>query len=267
MIARRRIAIVVAFVLGTATLMIPSPAGAIYGGTYVRFGSYRWMVSLRLAAAPNAHICAGTLIAADIVLTAAHCVDGHHQHDFVAVVGADVPSWPESKKVPVLGFREPTSFNGAADSNKSDIAVLRLAVSQTGPTIALASTQPKVGAALSTVGWGCTGKPPACGQAPSSRLKVTDQTLLADSECGATVFKSPRFYGPTAICTKGAGTVNGGDSGGPLLEGNPNKGFVETGVTSLDTDNPSKLYASFTSVPRERSWILEAILALRAVRL
>jgi len=263
MSARRRIAIGVAFALGMATLMIQSPAGAIYGGNYVRFGSYRWMVSLRLASAPDGHICAGTLIAADIVLTAAHCVDGHQQHDFVAVVGVDVPSWQAARKVPILGFREPASFNGAGDSNKNDIAVLRLAVSQTGPTIALASAQPKVGAAVSTAGWGCTGKPPACG-APSSRLKVTDQTVLADSECGATVFKSPRFYGPTAICTKGTGTVNGGDSGGPLLEGNASTGFVETGVTSLDTDNPSKLYASFTSVPRERSWIHEAIIALRA---
>ena len=267
MISRRRIAICVAFALGVATLMIQSPAGAIYGGNYVKFGSYRWMVSLRLASSPNAHVCAGTLIAPDMVLTAAHCVDGHHQHDFVAVVGVDAPSWQAARKVPVLGFREPGSFNGSADSNKDDIAVLRLAVPQTGPTIGLATAQPKVGAALSTAGWGCTGRPPSCGQVPSLRLKVTEQTVLADSECGATVFKTPRFYGPTALCTKGTGTVNGGDSGGPLLVGNPNKGFVETGVTSMDTDNPSKLYASFTSVPRERPWIHEAILALRAARL
>jgi secreted trypsin-like serine protease len=266
MIARRRIAIGVAFALGAATLMLPSPAGAIYGGTYARFASYRWMVSLRLASAPSAHICAGTLISADVVLTAAHCVDGHQQHAFVVVVGVDVPSWPAATKFPVLGFREPASFNGSAGSNESDIAVLRLAVSQTGPTIRLASAQPQVGAALSTAGWGCTAKPPACGQAPSSHLKVTDQTLLADSECGATVFKSPRLYAPTAICTKGTGTVNGGDSGGPLLEGNTSTGFIETGVTSLDTDNPSKLYASFTSVPREQLWIHQAIIALRAAQ-
>jgi hypothetical protein len=144
---------------------------------------------------------------------------------------------------------------------------LRLAVSQTGPTIALASAQPKVGTMLSTAGWGCTGKPPSCGQTPSLHLKATAQTVLADSQCGGTVFKAPRFYGPTAICTKGTGTVNGGDSGGPLLVGNTNKGFVETGVTSMDTDNPSKLYASFTSIPRERAWIHDAILALRAARL
>jgi hypothetical protein len=140
-------------------------------------------------------------------------------------------------------------------------------VGQSGPTIALAGAQPKVGAALSTVGWGCTSRPPACGQVPSLRLRATDQTVLADRDCGATVFKTPRFYGPTAICTKGPGTVNGGDSGGPLLVGSTSKGFVETGVTSLDTDNPSKLYACFTSVPRERSWIHAAILALRAARL
>ncbi|HTD50582.1 MAG TPA: trypsin-like serine protease, partial [Acidimicrobiia bacterium] len=233
MIARRRNGIGVAFALGIATLMIQSPAGAIYGGRSVRFGSYRWMVSLRLASAPNAHLCAGTLIAADMVLTAAHCVDGHQQHDFVAVVGVDAPAWRAAKKVRILGFREPASFNGSANSNRDDIAVLRLAVSQTGPTIALASAQPKVGTMLSTAGWGCTGKPPSCGQTPSLRLKATAQTVLADSQCGGTVFKAPRFYGPTAICTKGTGTVNGGDSGGPLLVGNTNKGFVETGVTSM----------------------------------
>lgn len=78
----------------TVVSLLSGSAPAIYNGYNASIHSFPWMVSLRFATSPNSHLCNGTLIEPDIVLTAGHCVDpsAKGQHGLVAVVGADDPS-------------------------------------------------------------------------------------------------------------------------------------------------------------------------------
>jgi len=263
----RRVALALAgFVLAIliATTMA-SPARAIHRGYDAPIGSYRFMVSLRLADTPDSHRCGGTLVGPDIVLTAAHCVANVPAGGLVAVVGADVRDWPNAPKVSTSGHRVPETFDFRVD-NRDDIAVVRLAAPQATPGIRLAAAEPRVGARLVTAGWGCTNAPPVC-RLQAANLQASGQTVLPDLSCGREVFWTrPTYNARTNICTKGTSlrsTINRGDSGGPLLVRDRRGAFRQVGVTALGSDSRIKLYAGFTSIPVERKWIDAAIRSLR----
>ncbi|HWN21492.1 MAG TPA: trypsin-like serine protease [Gaiellaceae bacterium] len=261
----RRLALVLAGLLALLGATTISPARAIHRGYDAPFGSYRFMVSLRLADTPESHRCGGTLIKPDIVLTAAHCVASVRAGEIVAVVGTDVPDWPSAPRVATLGHRVPETLDFGLD-NRDDIAVVRLAAAQATPGIRLAATEPRVGARLVTAGWGCTNAPPVC-KVNATALQASGQTVLRDPACGRDVFWTrPTYNARTNICTKGIrarSTVNRGDSGGPLLVRDRSGGFRQVGVTALGSDSRIKLYAGFTSIPVERKWIEAAIRSLR----
>jgi secreted trypsin-like serine protease len=261
-VTSRAAGLLLAILVATA---MAAPAGAIHRGYDAPFGSYRFMVSLRLADTPDSHRCGGTLVEPDIVLTAAHCVARIPNGGLIAVVGTDAPDWPKVPRISTLGHRFPETFAQGFD-NRDDIAVIRLATRQAVPGVRLAAGEPRVGARLVTAGWGCTNAPPVC-KVQARNLQASGQTVLRDRSCGTDVFWTrPTYNARTNICTKGIrlrSTVNRGDSGGPLLVRDSRGRFRQVGVTALGSDSTSKLYAGFTSIPVERNWIRAAIQSLQ----
>ena len=219
-------------VLLTTSLLIGKTThaidGRIMGGKDAEPGRYAYMVSLQSIARRMRHLCGGTLIAPDIVLTAAHCVSNSGDKTYMAV-----RTRPYQRSNPYEGSEifavdeiilHPNYLDTLGTAFAWDIALLKLyglSWNQPMPVLNQNPDLPFVDQSLTQVGWGDTTN--RNDDLPDI-LQVFENAVFVDLDMCRILDENARWsltrpMGDDCICTvEGDGQgVCVGDSGEFLL--------------------------------------------------
>lgn len=182
--------------------------------------------------------CDGGLVAPDLVLTTAHCVEGTTPEELAVVVGRNVMSSDQGQVRSIAAVIVNPDYN--PDNAANDLAVLRLSQPVVGitPITVVGTGDPSFNAAgtpLMLATWG-EARPAADGTATAGtqeQLHLTTVHVVDDATCAQawarTGYQDDSVWG-LFVCTT-PGEFQRGDSGSPLFVATP-RGDVQVSMAS-----------------------------------
>lgn len=241
-------------------------------------------------AAAIAHRCGGTLIARDLVVTAAHCVANKDDFD-----GEDILTVPRVRRVrlgtldlcdgcgstyKIVGVAVHAGYDPHGKVNTDDIALLRIAPDEstdleTKPSPIVLGTAP-IGQrdALLLYGWGFTHQSSAFGGNDAvdlqGNVQLTPKTLQFGlvqkdpKDCGQEMRRTDMPNGVVCVIGRTHNVFScRGDSGGPLTRKHGRREEI-VGLTSWSYGCGDKFPSVYTDVTHYTRWISLAAKQLRA---
>jgi trypsin len=239
------VAVASAGAVGTAEARTPPPTTNIVGGTLASTAQAPWAIALNNSGSPDPYgqWCGATLVKANKIVTAAHCVE-EARSTYTAIQGRDnltLSTGGKTSKISKI-WKDPQYGRVAGH----DVAVMTLTTPFTGvATLPLETSRAAdaVGAQSTVYGWGDTE-----GTGPADRFQKVLVPFLGDAYCGQ-VYASDGYVANGEICAgykQGGKDSCQGDSGGPLVLNGRLFGVVSWGIGCADAGNPG-VYAEVAS--------------------
>jgi secreted trypsin-like serine protease len=234
---------------------------AVVGGQTAEPGTFPWMAYVLNVRGDDAGRCSGTVVAPNLVLTAAHCAEDMqtgvlNEASGYQVVTGNVDWGAPTTERQVSGVTRVivcSCFDRRTDVG--DVALLELSTPTSAPAVTFAPS-PRGGTEALLAGWGRTYYNQ---EAPSERLQWAPTVVQHAEGCE---HEAPPFSPASQICvmdtpSRQTGACEG-DSGGPLLLPKPSAvgGMVQIGVADhgygeCATTSPSV----FTRVDVISAWV------------
>ncbi|MET9831458.1 serine protease [Streptomyces sp. NPDC006385] len=221
----KRAAAVGAVALAVASLQPLSSANAastrVVGGTPAAQSEFPFMVHLSMG-------CGGALYKKDVVLTAAHCIDGGSGNNTRITVTAGVNDLNSSAAIKVKSTKVKLAPGYAGEGK--DWALIKLARPIDKPTLKIATTDRYNRGMFTIAGWGDTQEGAGTG---TTKLRKASVPFVADRTC-------KRHYGNRLVSKEElcAGWQRGGidtcqgDSGGPMFRKDDANKWIQVGIVS-----------------------------------
>jgi transmembrane serine protease 9 len=220
----------------------------------------RWQVGLIAAGFPAAggQFCGGSVIAAQWILTAAHCVENTAPQAIRIFSGSIDLNSPEPL-AEVQDIKVHERWNAATMEN--DIALLKLAAPlalrpDKVTAVQVAANSPVPGDLVYVTGWGATSE----GGAGSIRLQKVVVPVVRLAQCNARDFYNGAILAGMVCAGVGGKDSCQGDSGGPLTDAVAGASPIQFGVVSwgIGCARPNKP-GVYTDVAHFADWIRTAM--------
>jgi secreted trypsin-like serine protease len=203
----------------------PTPTPQVVGGTRAAQGEFPWVVRLSMG-------CGGALYSRQVVLTAAHCVEGTGANTSITATAGvvDLQSAKATKVKSTFVFQAP---GFSSDTMANDWALIKLATPVNLPTLPITRNASLNSGTFTIMGWGATRE----GGGQQRFLRKATVPFVDDATCGSAYQKiGDTIINSDMICaglldTGGVDTCQG-DSGGPMVHRDANNRWVEVGIVS-----------------------------------
>ncbi|MET9517196.1 serine protease [Streptomyces sp. NPDC002994] len=190
----------------------------VVGGTRAAQGEFPFMVRLSMG-------CGGSLITKNIVLTAAHCVNGSGNNTSITATAGVVDLRSASAiKVRSTKVLQAPGYNGTG----KDWALIKLASPIELPTLKIADTTAYNSGTFTVAGWGAATE----GGSQQRYLLKAQVPFVSDATCKRSYSDLVAGEEICAGFTAGGVDTCQGDSGGPMFRRDNTNAWIQVGIVS-----------------------------------